>query len=65
MIIGSNPITHAYVSVLIFGPVDKWFKSSPFHGGVVGSNPAGVIWILDFNSIPDFLARVHTSWNNF
>ena len=21
------------------GPFDKWFKSSPFHGGVTGSNP--------------------------
>ena len=28
------------------GPVDKRFKSPPFHGGVTGSNPVGVIWVL-------------------
>ena len=34
-----------YLSCLvnIFGPVDKWSKLSPFHGEIVGSNPAGVI----------------------
>lgn len=26
----------------IYGPVDKWSKSSPFHGGVPGSNPGRV-----------------------
>ena len=47
-------------------PIDKWFKSPPFHGGVTGSNPVGTtfhyppesslllgIWkgFLRFNSI--------------
>ena len=26
----------------IYGPVDKWSKSSPFHGEVPGSNPGRV-----------------------
>ena len=24
-----------------YAPIDKWFKSSPFHGEVTGSNPVG------------------------
>ncbi len=37
-----------YLSCLvnIFGPVDKWSKSSPFHGGVRSSNLLGVIKII-------------------
>ena len=26
------------------GPFDKWFKSTPFHGVVTGSNPIGGIF---------------------
>ena len=29
-----------------YGPIDKRSKSSPFHGGVRGSNPLGITIIL-------------------
>lgn len=33
------------------GPFDKWFKSTPFHGVVTGSNPVGVIRKMKWSSI--------------
>ena len=33
---------NAKSSKSIYGRIDKWSKSPPFHGGIVGSNPAAV-----------------------
>ena len=40
--IGEIPIR----GVWFYGPIDKWSKSSLFHGGVRGSNPLGITIIL-------------------
>lgn len=49
-VVGSRPTLYILFLLLYrlnnsntYGPFDKRFKSTPFHGVVTGSNPVGVI----------------------